>query len=281
MMLRTLAYLGSLIIVSLMILTALPAPAVAQSGTTPSMIFIPLITSISPPLPLTWLERVNSYRMRAGVPPVTEISTLSDNCWQHARYMAENNHLTHEQDFSKPYASEAGQTCGTRGNAWIGYGSGWQPADAIDSWMASIGHRLWLLYPTTPSFGFGFYTISNGQRSAAALDVLSQFNDGSSYPSWPVRYPGDGQTDVPATKYPITLHWRYFGSTPTVSSVTLNVVGGEAIPYTVTTSLPANHKGIAITPVNNLPANSLIKVTVSGLYDGQPFTLTWQFQTGS
>lgn len=285
------------IVVCLLVLLSLPANIVAQSETPqaqPSTIFIPLIsrTVTYPPLSSNWLERVNAYRARAGVPPVTESSALNSNCWEHARYMAENNQITHNQDPTKPFASPTGQICAQKGNAWIGWGNMWQPADAVDSWMKSIGHRIWLLYPTTPTFGFGFYTTAtakcrvnnvNWHCNGAALDVLSYFNYSADayYPGWPVRYPGIDQTDVPATQYPITLQWRYFGSTPVISSTDLRVVGGNAIPHTSTTNLPVGHKGIAVTPTVNLPANSLIEVSISGSYDGQPFTYTWQFRTGN
>ncbi|MBO9312929.1 MAG: CAP domain-containing protein [Chloroflexus sp.] len=264
-----------------LVLAKLPANTFSQSNVTTSTVFIPLVTKSLPPLSTNWLERVNGYRLRAGVPPVSEQAIMNSNCFEHARYMAENNHLTHNQNSSLPYASPAGQICAQKGNAWLGWGNGWTPADAIDSWMRSVGHRLWLLYATTPTFGFGFYTTANGARSAAALDVLSYFNDGASYPNWPVRYPGINQTDVPPTQYPITLQWRYFGDTPVVSSTTLQVVGGSSIAHSVSTSLPVGHKGVVITPTVALPPSSLIEVTVNGSYAGQPFSYTWQFQTGN
>jgi hypothetical protein len=259
----------------------LPAHAFSQAHGPTNTIFIPLVTNSLPPLSTNWLERVNGYRLRAGVPPVSEQAIMNSNCFEHARYMAENNHLTHNQNSSLPYASPAGQICAQKGNAWLGWGNGWTPADAIDSWMRSVGHRLWLLYPTTPTFGFGFYTTANGARSAAALDVLSYFNDGASYPNWPVRYPGINQTDVPPTQYPITLQWRYFGDTPVVNSTALQVVGGNSIAHIFSTALPVGHKGIVITPTVNLPPNSLIQAMVDGAYAGQPFSYTWQFQTGN
>jgi uncharacterized protein YkwD len=264
-----------------LVLAKLPANTFSQSNVTTSTVFIPLVTKSLPPLSTNWLERVNGYRLRAGVPPVSEQAIMNSNCFEHARYMAENNYLTHNQNSSLPYASPAGQICAQKGNAWLGWGNGWTPADAIDSWMRSVGHRLWLLYPTTPTFGFGFYTTANGARSAAALDVLSYFNDGASYPNWPVRYPGINQTDVPPTQYPITLQWRYFGDTPVVNSTALQVVGGNSIAHIFSTALPVGHKGIVITPTVNLPPNSLIQAMVDGAYAGQPFSYTWQFQTGN
>jgi hypothetical protein len=229
---------------------------------------------------------VNSYRSLAGVPPVGEDSTLNDNCWQHARYMAENNHLTHNQDSAKPYASPAGQECAGNGNAWLGstFSSPvWEPADSIDSWMGSIGHRLWLIYPTTSTFGYGFYTAANN-RAGAALDVLSEanFSGDPSYAGWPVKYPAPNQVNVPSTRYPITVYWRYFGSQPVLNSTGLSVDGGDPVAHTAgTTSAYANHKGIHLTPTAALPDNTVFVVTVAGAYNGIPFSYTWKFSTGS
>jgi len=269
-------------VVALMLLIV-STNALAQpvTQTTTTTVFIPMVANPLPPLSSNWLERVNGYRLRAGVPPVTEDATLNSNCFEHARYMAENNHLTHNQDPNRPFASAAGQICAQKGNAWIGGGIVWEPAHAVDGWMRSVGHRIWLLYPTTPTFGFGFYTTSNGNTSAAALDVLSYFNNGDSYPNWPVRYPAPNQTDIPPTQFPITVHWRYFGDTPIVSSTALRVVGGGNLAHSFSTSLPVGHKGIVITPTLSLPPNTLIEVSVNGSYANQPFSYTWQFQTGS
>ena len=244
-----------------------------------NQVFLPLIVRPIPPLPDDWLGRVNGYRARAGVPPVTEDATLNDNCFQHARYMAENDHITHNQNPSLPYASPEGQICAQRGNAWMGWGSGWQPRDAIDGWMGSVEHRLWLLYPTTPTFGFGFY--QNSQRSAAGLDVLSYalFND-AAYAGWPVRYPAPDQTDVPATRYPITLLWPYFDQEPVLTDVSLRALPGTTLTHTATTKLPVNHKGIVVTPNQAFPPNATIEVAVTGTYKEKSFSFTWQFRTG-
>lgn len=205
--------------------------------------------SQQPSLPSNdWLERVNAYRARAGVPPVTADPTLNDNCVQHARYMAENGVLTHDQNPSLPWASGAGQTCAQKGNVWLGSGNAWKLLDAIDSWMMSVGHRAWLLYPTTLTFGFGFY--QTGGVSAAGLDVLThaRFDQDTTFSGWSVRYPGSNQPDVPSIKLPITLIWPYFGPTPGISSVSLRTASGVALPHSVTTNLPAGYKGVAIIP---------------------------------
>jgi hypothetical protein len=231
-------------------------------------------------MPTDWLGRVNYYRAVAGVSPVTTDAGLDANCVEHARYMAENNHLTHNQDPSKPYASAAGQICAGKGNAWIGSGTSWTDADAVDGWMSSVGHRLWMIYPTTPVFGYGFYTAAN--REAAALDVLSRTNMGAdtSYSGWPVRYPVAGQTSIPASRYPITLMWRYFGSAPQIISTSLRTESGTAIAHAADTNLPAGHKGVQIVPAANLPDSTVFVVEVAGTYGGAPFSYSWRFSTG-
>lgn len=230
------------------------------------------------------LDTINAFRRTAGVPPVVMVDTLSNNCWFHSRYMAEENEIAHSERTNSSWYTAEGQSCGQNSNVWLGseYTQPiWQPVNAINGWMASVGHRLWLLYPTTPAFGFSFYTAANN-RAGAALDVLSR-NDVSkdtSYAGWPIRYPAPNQTGIPAKAYAITLNWRYFGATPTASAVTLTA-NGSPIPFTVTTALPVNHKGIEIDPSQPLPANSTINVSVAGTYDGKPFSYQWSFKTGS
>lgn len=241
----------------------------------------PAPAPIPPPeaLPTTWIERVNAYRAIAGVPPVTEDATLNGNCFEHARYMAENRDLAHDQNPNLPWASAAGQICAENGNVWLGSGRTWEPHEAVDGWMNSVGHRLWLLYPTTPTFGFGFY--SNNGMSAAALDVLSRSNisaDGS-FAGWPVRYPAAGQANVPAGMMPVTLLWPYFDDAPVLNSSELRTAAGAAISHRGTTNLPVGHKGIALIPNQRLPAATELQVRIQGSYKGQAFDLAWSFTT--
>ncbi|WP_238613520.1 CAP domain-containing protein [Candidatus Oscillochloris fontis] len=265
--------------------TATPTPTSIPSATPTSIpTATPSPTPASTPLALpdTWLERVNAYRALAGVAAVNADTTLNDNCYQHARYMAENNDLTHNQNAQLPWASPAGQICAEKGNAWLGSGTGWQPRDAVDGWMSSVGHRLWLLYPTTPTFGFGFYTTANGQRSAAGLDVLSyaNFNADSGFTQWPIRYPASGQISIPASQYAITLLWPYFKDTPQIRSTSLSTQDGTPVLHSASNNLPAGHKGILIKPNANLADNTIYRVQVEGTYAGQTFSYSWLFSTG-
>ncbi len=251
--------------------------------------YVPIVTradaSATPrPESTNPIDIVNAYRIAAGVPAVALIDSLSNNCWYHSRYMAEENEIAHSERTNSPWYSAEGQSCGQNSNVWLGseYSKPiWQPIHAINGWMDSVGHRMWLLYPTTPAFGFSFYTANNN-RAGSALDVLSRINTSKdlTYAGWPVRYPAPNQTGIPAQAYSITLGWRYFGATPTVSSVSLTA-NGNPIPLSYTTALPVGHKGIEIRPSQSLPANSTINVSVTGSYDGKPFNYQWSFKTAS
>jgi hypothetical protein len=94
-----------------------------------------------------------------------------------------------------------------------------------------------------------------------------------------VRYPSPDQTGIPPESYPISLNWSYFGPAPTLQSTRLETENGISIPHTATTNLPVGHKGIKIQPDGALPPGTVLIVTVSGAYDGQPFTYTWKFTT--
>lgn len=255
-------------------------PTVAPTNT-------PTVAPTSTPTPIVNDPKayLNQFRVIAGVPAVTFDATLDDNCWQHARYMAENNDLTHEQNNQLPYASDAGEICANNGNVWLGGAFGtpyWEPTDPINGWLSSVGHRLWLLYPTTPTFGYGFYTAANN-RAGGALDVLSSFNSSADadYDGWPVRYPAAQQSGIPATDYAITLQWPYFGPTPSINSTSLTTLEGDPIPHTATTALPVGHKGIVVRSGAALPNHTVIVVTITGSYDGEPFSHSWQFGTGT
>lgn len=231
-------------------------------------------------------DLINQLRANAGVPRVSYSSILERNCFEHARYMAENGILTHQQDPSYPYASENGQICAKQSNVWLATGmpaADWNSDDAVMNWMTSVSHRIWLLYPTTKKFGMGFYTSHDGAHAGAALDVLSRadFTADENYDGWPVRYPGSGERNIPATRYPITINWRYFGPEPELGSVRLTRANGTAIAHEATTQMSIGHKGIQIIPKKALPLNSKIRVSVSGRYDGVPFSYSWSFYTNA
>lgn len=279
---NSLLAIAAALILSLFIISNTSADDTAKSAIdAPYTVVLPVI--LTNHYQSEGLITVNHYREIAGVPIVAEDTSLNSNCFEHARYMAENNILTHSQDPNLPYASPAGQACAERGNAWLGseyHADFWKPLDSIEGWVHSVGHRLWLLYPTTSAFGFGYYESAN-YRAGAALDVLTtaDFGTDESYTGWPIQYPAPDQLDIPDTQFPITLNWRYFGESPQIGMVDLKTADGTPLQHEATTNLPAGHKGIQITPTEPLPPQTVIKVSVTGTYESTPFTYTWQFTT--
>ncbi len=261
---------------------ALPVQ-VAQTLT--STVYLPILFGSGAPSGDDWLAYVNYYRALAGVPPVNDDAVLNDHCYQHARYMAENDDLTHDQDDGLPYASPEGDACAQNANVWLGGATStpyWEPRDSIDDWMASTADRVWLIYPTTPTFGFGFYMAANN-RAGAALDVETEADvlADYSFTGWPVRYPAPGQTGVPATAFPITLEWRRIGPKPLLTSTSLNIQGGRSISHWANINSLTNHpQRIEFVLLEDLPDNTIFVVSVTGSYDGVPFSYTWKFSTG-
>jgi uncharacterized protein YkwD len=285
--LRRLLVIFIALIVSVTVVVTSGVPGVQADEKNKSHVdFLPVVTQ--PKRPASKVKSavylVNEKRAEAGVPPVQNQSELDTNCFEHARYMAANNVLTHEQDPDLPFASPGGEECAEHANAWLGSNredAGWTPDHSIEGWMQSVAHRLWLLYPTTNLVGYGFFSTEADNRAAAALDVLSSanFTADEAYTGWPVKFPTDASA-VPPTRYPITLQWRYFGSKPILSETRLATSGGQVIAHKANTNLPAGHKGIQIIPNEPLPANSQFTVSVSGSYEGQPFDYTWTFYSG-
>lgn len=281
----------SVLLISAVLAAWAPANAQTEPQALTPRAYLPMVanpaknTQPPPPTdPNNWLSWVNYYRALAGVPAVTENTTYNQNCYEHARYMAEMDDLGHDQNKGGQYATPGGLICAQNGNAWMGWGGTWSVRNTIEGWMGSVGHRLWLIYPTTPTFGYGFYRMANGSRSGAALDVLSKKASDSvdkAYPGWPVRYPNSGQNSITTKDMPITLMWRYFGPAPTDVATSLRIKNGAAIAHTFSTNLTVGHKGVSITPNAALPNNTVFVVTVTGKYNNINFSYSWEFATGT
>lgn len=253
----------------------------------PHKVYIPIAVRPAPPLSEDPIERINGYRLRAGVPPVVSDPVLAGNCALHALYMALNNQRTPSEDPNNQYYTPQGAECAPKSLTWILRESPAQSYQPIDTWMELPNLRPWLLYPFLERVGFGFHSLQGPPlRSAAALDVISGIDtDNETYdsPIWPVKYPGEGQTDVPATAYPITLFWKRNDPQPTIVSTQLRVVGGDAIAHTSAqlNTGASGPKGVVVTPSAALPANSLIEVTIVVNYSSTQSTYTWTFRTTS
>ena len=141
------------------------------------------------------IDRVAFYRAMAGVPSNIGLSASSSTANQQAALMfSRNDQLSHSPPSSWACYTASGAQAAGSSNIAIGlYGLG-----AIDAYMkdaggnnAATGHRRWLLYPQTQSFGTGDVPAVGSYSSANSLWVWDANVSGprpstrDGYVAWP------------------------------------------------------------------------------------------------
>jgi hypothetical protein len=115
------------------------------------------------------LQRINYYRGMAGVPQAPNIDAVASAKEQQAAIMyVANGALSHNPPSTWTCYTADAATAAPKSNISIG-ANGW---NAIDLYMKdkgasnnSVGHRRWVLYPQTQSFGTGDVQSSGGANS--------------------------------------------------------------------------------------------------------------------
>jgi hypothetical protein len=160
---------------------------------------------------LNWLDVLNEYRSRLGVPPVTEDPKLSRGDIAHVKYLMTNyghvfasgghlGALYHQEDESKPGYSVEGLKSARASDVMYQSRSNNQSEDqlmekAVEWWISGPFHRAPLLNPELRQVGFGQYCEGTG--CVSALDSIS---DAPLAPSIgrplakPIEVPPDGAT---------------------------------------------------------------------------------------
>jgi hypothetical protein len=172
------------------------------------------------------------------------------------------------------------------------------PAQAVDTWVNSVWHRIPILDPWTTHLGYG---------SSTRCDTID-FGRGSMPPpaNTIAIYPYDGQLDVPTSfdgqtdapgppappdgwpsASPISVH----AQNVVVTQHTLTLDGSSALIDHVwldsdTDSVPADTRrsltNTAFLYANKpFQANSKYRVQISGSYGSGTFSKTWTFTTGA
>lgn len=145
-------------------------------------------------------DRVNFFRAMAGVPAgVTEDPNLSAQAQQAALMMSVSGRLSHNPDSSFGCYTAAGDTAAGKSNLYLGRTG---PA-AITGYIldpgannASVGHRNWILHPTTTTMGTGDIPSSGGW----AANTLWTIGD-NWYGSQPALRSSDGTVAWPPAGY--------------------------------------------------------------------------------
>jgi Cysteine-rich secretory protein family len=150
-----------------------------------------------------WLSHLNYYRVLAGLLPVTADVTLSAGDELHTRYLLKT-HMSqirtgrldaeaHTEDPSDPWYSAAGLDAAEHSDfaGWWGNQRLLSPYWALDNWIDTAFHRLWLLNPALHRVGYGTYCEADaceaGLNVWAGVDRLAMVAS-----EMPVEFPPDG-----------------------------------------------------------------------------------------
>jgi hypothetical protein len=267
--------------------------------------------------PRTAQDRLNLYREQAGLPDVDLYPALNLSAQNHANYVM----LNYDDPSAQPDGahSEAAGKPGYTGHwpsdrikvtgyPWVGgaevmHGLA-DAAASVDSWMATIYHRVILLDPNARYIGYGqgahTFIKPDGQQVNIAVDVLDLGagpDGGPTGPPHPIGYPADKQTQVPLAwdggespdplppgaprpvGYPFTLQGA--GGVLTVTRGEMRDSAGQVVPaYPNPPECISTFGCYALIPVKPLQPNTTYTVHAQGTVGQVPFDGTWQFTTG-
>ena len=102
------------------------------------------------------MGRLNALRAWAGLRAVSSDPELSEGCWLHARYMAENGWIGHSEDPANRFYTPPGAAAAGKSICSLGIDG----AAAIDAWATGPFHAVEMLDPDLGTVGFGTYRTS-------------------------------------------------------------------------------------------------------------------------
>jgi hypothetical protein len=170
---------------------------------TPTPTSTPTFTATATPTPTPtptpdpgvpeWLSYLNEFRAGAGLELLTEVTSWSDGCWLHSRYMVKEDDPGHDEDPGSPWYTAAGATAAGNGNVAVSSSSTYPDTAFIDLWMTGPFHGVGIIDPKLAETGYGSYRESIGSwRSGATLDVWRGHGSVPPGTDYPIYWPGDG-----------------------------------------------------------------------------------------
>lgn len=244
------------------------------------------------------IARLNIYRAQAGVPPVTLDLDLSYGAQAHANYLDYNGISlsvvglsAHQESPALPGYTTEGKTAAQNSVIYQGV----TPTEAIDNWTRTFYHRIGMFDPNLLRVGFG------SQGEYQVMDINRGRMRGFGAEAAVVAYPGPGMSNVPTSfkeeipmpvsdsKMGIPITVEFFGGLGQdivdVNATITDTRTGATIPYYINLpyrSLLSDFRYdslVALIPRDPLPGNTVIEVAMSGLVDGDAYSVTWQFAT--
>jgi uncharacterized protein YkwD len=206
----------------------------------------------------------------------------------------------HDEFPELPSYSDEGRKAGKASDISIG---DYEPTDAVDSWMATLYHRVPILEPHLQTIGFGcargrrqgwitVLNVTHGRASSARpaaiffpapdqIDVPLSFPNGGEEPN-PIPEDKDGRAG-----YPITA---FFPIREPLLEASGRLADSKGAPIRCWVSTPeklANpdfkaHQGntVCLIPQGPLAANTTYQVHLQGKLAGKPWEKKWKFTTG-
>lgn len=177
-----------------------PTPTATMVPPTPTATLAPTETpsptpTAEPTLAPTpsWLGYVNQFRSEANLEPVADEEAWSLGSEAHSRYTVKSDIISHSEDSSSPWYTQAGYDAARNGNlaATVWYEA--PPQWAIDYWISAPFHALPMLDPQLERVGFGWYREQDGGTVFAAnMDILRGLNQDRVDIAYPIMFPRDG-----------------------------------------------------------------------------------------
>lgn len=233
-------------------------------------VYLPVISRPGRPV-----DAVNRYRQLAGVPLASDDAQLSDGAGKHAHYMVLNWDIPggHYEDPGLPGYTPEGDLSARSSDLGWGYQTF---AHAVEGWLDSFLHRLWMLDPALQRVGIGF-EMAEPYKTGAVLDVL-QGRGPPNPAAYPVAYPAAGQTAVP-TDILVTLQFELWQPL-TVSAISFTGPSGAVScdRYDADGGVPP---AIGLRPKSGLAPGATYTVSVGGTYRGASFSRSWSFSTAA
>lgn len=262
---------------------------------------------IPPPTPEPdsepWLDHLNSFRLMAGLDPVSKNQDWGNGAYLHSRYMVKNDFIGHSENPDNEWYSTEGEKAAQSSNLAASHNSTVDDAYAIDLWMQAPFHAIGILDPRLNQVGYGsFREADGGLQMGATLDVIRGLGGLPPTVSYPIAWPADGASlslTSHYSEYPNPLSSCPGYQTPAGVPILLQIGSGDQTPEVLSHSffkgeLPLEHCVFDETSYQNEDSNAqslgrailgardaIVLIPRQPLVPGATYTVTISMTTGS
>ncbi len=249
----------------------------------------------------SWLDRLNQWRVLAGLSQLTENTLWSSGDYNHSVYMVKNDLVTHYETPGVPYYTIEGDTAARNGNIEVNSSTSFSDQQAIDWWMQAPFHAMNMMDPRLTQTGFGSYReVKSGWQAGFTLDTIrgNSFTGGTYPVFWPGNRVSEPMTTYGGGEFPDPLQACSGYSAPTGLPVFIEIGGnvnttagavhsftggGVSLEHCVIDSTNAalssylyTRGGVIVVPKQ--PLQTGVRYVVALTVNGLPYT--WSFTVG-